>query len=323
MEAIVALAARADWGLLRDLAVKQEERAVYVRARRLSQEVAPDVPDLQVRGKVGSLGLEVLRPWPRALPDRPVTMLEQDELTQVARAFGVSPTQVRRDHLISHLLHSLAESPSRETVGFYGGTALARTYLPGVRMSEDIDLWASDPRRILAELATDIPRRVRREYPDLQASQVGRSELLTRSLDGSQVRIHVMEPPREFLDCIRSTPTDVMLRYSDLPESAELPVPTIDGFVVAKHLAWADRSAPVDLVDLDGLAQRSAFSLHGNKVVSCIRGFGVIEQELARVPDRTLRAWHADLAHQMASVPEPHRSLQTVRNAWAVVLEWH
>jgi len=250
-------------------------------------------------------------------------MLEQDELTQVARAFGVSPTQVRRDHLISHLLYSLAESPSRDIVRFYGGTALARTHLPGLRMSEDIDLWASDPRRVLADLATDIPRRVRREYPDLQMSQVGRSELLARSLDGSQVRIHIMEPPPEFLACIRFTPTHVMLRYSDLPEWAGLLVPAIEGFVAAKHLAWADRSAPRDLVDLGGLAELAAFSVPGNEVVACVRGFGVIEQELARVPDRTLRAWHADLAHQMASVPEPHRSLQRVRDSWAAVLHWH
>lgn len=58
VEAIVALAARADWDLLRDLAVKQGERAAYVRARRLSQAIAPDAPELRVRGNVGSLGLE-------------------------------------------------------------------------------------------------------------------------------------------------------------------------------------------------------------------------------------------------------------------------
>lgn len=249
-------------------------------------------------------------------------MLEQDELSQAVRAFGVSPTQVRRDHLISHLLHSLAGGPWHDTVRFYGGTALARTHLPGFRMSEDVDLWAVDPRSVLADLATGIPRRVRREYPDLQISPIGRSELLVRSLDGSQVRIQVVEPPPEFLRCLRFALTRVVLRYSDLPESTELLTLTIEGFVATKQLAWTDRSAPRDLVDLAGLAEQGAFTKSADAVMACVRGFGVIEQELAHVPDRTLRAWQADLAYQMASVPEPQRSLQVVRDAWAAVLGW-
>jgi predicted nucleotidyltransferase component of viral defense system len=37
--------------------------------------------------------------------------------------------QVRRDHLISHILAALSVS-FHEQVIFFGGTALARTYLP-------------------------------------------------------------------------------------------------------------------------------------------------------------------------------------------------
>lgn len=50
VEAIVALAARADWDLLHDLAVQQREPAAYMRARRLSHQVVPDAPELRVRG---------------------------------------------------------------------------------------------------------------------------------------------------------------------------------------------------------------------------------------------------------------------------------
>jgi predicted nucleotidyltransferase len=43
------------------------------------------------------------------------------------------------------------------------------------------------------------------------------------------------------------------LRYSDLPESAELRVPTPSGFAAMKLMAWFDRHTPRDLYDLAAL----------------------------------------------------------------------
>jgi predicted nucleotidyltransferase component of viral defense system len=64
-----------------------------------------------------------------------------EEAAAVAAAFGVAPEQVRRDHLISHILGALSQD-HREELIFFGGTALARSYLPASRLSEDIDLIA-------------------------------------------------------------------------------------------------------------------------------------------------------------------------------------
>ncbi|ONI63410.1 hypothetical protein ALI44B_01375 [Leifsonia sp. ALI-44-B] len=50
-----------------------------------------------------------------------------------------------RDHLISRILASLAQSVSDDVV-FIGGTALARTHLPELRLSEDVDLIAGSGR---------------------------------------------------------------------------------------------------------------------------------------------------------------------------------
>ena len=73
-------------------------------------------------------------------------MLDQQELTDTANTFGASEAQVRRDHLISHVLLTIAEL--QLPVVFFGATALARTYLTdphaGGRLSEDIDLYAFD-----------------------------------------------------------------------------------------------------------------------------------------------------------------------------------
>jgi predicted nucleotidyltransferase component of viral defense system len=94
-------------------------------------------------------------------------VLDQQELTEIADAFGASEAQVRRDHLISHVLLIIAEL--QLPVVFFGGTALARTHLTdphaGGRLSEDIDLYAFDRKTIAGALDTDLPRALRREYP--------------------------------------------------------------------------------------------------------------------------------------------------------------
>ena len=56
-----------------------------------------------------------------------MTVLELDEAADVAVAYGVPDSQVRLDHLISHVLDAIASLELPLT--FFGGTALARTYL--------------------------------------------------------------------------------------------------------------------------------------------------------------------------------------------------
>src|SRR5437762_3487194 len=94
-------------------------------------------------------------------------MLEQAEMERVAAQFGVSEAQVRRDHMISHILMGLAALDLPIT--FFGGTALARTHLTdperGARLSEDIDLYCTDRRAIASTLDDRLPRLLRREFP--------------------------------------------------------------------------------------------------------------------------------------------------------------
>jgi predicted nucleotidyltransferase component of viral defense system len=75
--------------------------------------------------------------------------VNSDERDSIAAQFGVPTEQVERDHLISHVLAFLSTTLG-EQVQFIGGTALARTHLPGGRLSEDIDLIAIDDRKSVA-----------------------------------------------------------------------------------------------------------------------------------------------------------------------------
>ena len=134
-------------------------------------------------------------------------MLDPHELAEVAAAFGVADEQVRRDHLISHILAAIADLAPAIT--FFGGTALSRTHLSdpdvGARLSEDIDLYTPQRRATAAILDERLPQQLRREFPgtrwDPTLSAVRSTEpgqLVTR--DGLRVRIQLLDSSGEHHD---------------------------------------------------------------------------------------------------------------------------
>src|SRR4029450_13047400 len=126
-------------------------------------------------------------------------MLDPTERDAVAEAFGVADVQVRRDHLISHLLAALSRALP-DAVTFFGGTALARTHLPDGRLSEDLDLIAVGSRaRVVSEvdstLASGLPRTFAPlPWPvPLPAVRDADPGVLTTA-DGLTVRVQLLDP---------------------------------------------------------------------------------------------------------------------------------
>jgi hypothetical protein len=186
-------------------------------------------------------------------------MLDPDEETAVADRFGVARPQVRRDHLISHLLAALSARAADQVV-FFGGTALSRTFIPDGRLSEDIDLIAVRERRTAAEAVADcLVRGVRREFPGLRWEPLltavrDTDPAVLISPDGLTVRVQLLGatgyPPWP------TEQREIVQRYSDAPP-ATLTVLTLESFVAAKIMAaWVDRATPRDLYDLWLLTQR-------------------------------------------------------------------
>lgn len=183
-------------------------------------------------------------------------MIDPDDLARICAEYGVAEEQVRRDHLISHVLHALAAIDV--PVVFFGGTALARTHLTtaasGGRLSEDIDLYTDDRKGVAAALDAGIPRLLRREFPRSRwqpgltgIRSVDPAQLVTE--EGLRLRIQVLDLGNGHPEWKR-WPTermDVELRYRDVPDPVELRVPTLPAFVAMKVSAYADRRAPRDL----------------------------------------------------------------------------
>ncbi len=73
-------------------------------------------------------------------------MLDPAEAAAVAEEFGVSDEQVRRDHLLSHLLALLAQELPGAAM-LFGGTALARAHLPHDGLIARVQLLAMSTQR--------------------------------------------------------------------------------------------------------------------------------------------------------------------------------
>lgn len=109
---------------------------------------------------------------------------------------------------------------------------------------------------------------------------------------------------------------DVSLRYSDLPQSVELNVPTPEGFAAMKLMAWHQRQAPRDLVDLAALAAAGAITSMTLDLTKHVTGTRLGARTLdQRLTPAVFQEWRHQLAHRMTEPPDPGDCLQQVVDA--------
>ncbi len=247
-------------------------------------------------------------------------MLDAQEAAAVAERFGVAVTQVRRDHLISHLLALLSRDLADDVL-FFGGTALARTHLRDGRLSEDIDLIVRGDRSrqtvaatVDALFSTGLRRSIGRLewHPALSAVRDTHAAVLTGP-DGVSVRVQLLDG-RGY----PQWPTEqreLHQRYTGVP-AARLWVPVRAAFVAWKTAAWHDRKAPRDLWDLWALASIGA-------VDDAARDLYVRMGPTGRPPAPWLfteapseQQWHEALAAQTRLGVSAVDAIQVVAHAW-------
>lgn len=245
-------------------------------------------------------------------------MLDPAEEIAIAERFGVARDQVRRDHLISHLLATLG-ARFADRVIFFGGTALSRSFVPDGRLSEDIDLIAVDSRRDVAEaLETTLVRANRREFPGLRWTPLLSSvrdvdPAVLSTTDGINVRVQLLG--RTGYPSWPTVSRDLVQRYSDAPP-ATLPVPTQAAFAAWKTVAWLDRGASRDLFDLWSLARLGAID---EEAADLFTRFGPTnkppdDRVFSVAPDE--HAWRRDLDAQTRLTITAADALVRVRDAW-------
>jgi predicted nucleotidyltransferase component of viral defense system len=246
--------------------------------------------------------------------------IDDSEARAVADIFGVAIEQVRRDHLISHILAALSASHAEQVI-FFGGTALARTYLPAGRLSEDIDLIATGVRReTAAAIEQTLDRALRRSHgriswaPGLTAVRDTDAAVLVADEGQLTVRMQLLDhlgyPP---------WPTELHAidqRYSDAG-AVTLRVPTASSFAAWKTVAWHGRRAPRDLWDLWALAQRGEITKRAAELFIAHGPIGNAPQPWMFASAPTEQRWQAQLAGQTRLTVSAAEARQVVADAWA------
>ncbi|MFG2646309.1 nucleotidyl transferase AbiEii/AbiGii toxin family protein [Streptomyces sp. NPDC048436] len=257
-------------------------------------------------------------------------MLDRSDLARVGAEYGAAEGQVRRDHLISHVLWALASLDL--PVVFFGGTALSRTYLTtaqsGGRLSEDIDLFTENRPAVAEAIGSSIPRLLRREFPRSRwepalsdVRGVDPAQLVTG--DGLRLRVQLLATNSGH-SVWKRWPIErhsVELRYRDIPGPAVLRVPTLAAFVAMKVSAYCDRHAPRDLFDLAALAQSGAISADAAELVRIATGTAPAPHMFSSSSLPQVE-WETQLAHQTGFLPSAEECLDTVRAAFADTLDW-
>ena len=241
------------------------------------------------------------------------------DMERVAARFGVGMEQVRRDHLISHVLAAIATDISTNDLVFFGGTALSRTHLADARLSEDIDLIALIPR---ADLAKQIESAVRRGLarshgrptwqPALTATTGSRPTVLSVQ-DGTSVQVQLLGGDGY------DWPTEVVQveqRYSDSPP-ARLRVLTANAFAAAKLAAWIDRRSPRDLYDLWAMSERNLIGPSALRAFTDHGPFGTPPTAWVFEPTLDEGEWMRALGHQTKLHVTARQAIDVVRQAWA------
>jgi predicted nucleotidyltransferase component of viral defense system len=245
--------------------------------------------------------------------------LTRRELAAYVEQFGVAEEQVHRDHLISILLAALSASGDAESVLFFGGTALSRTQLTSLRLSEDIDLLALVPRAELAgRLQRVLERAVARTHGQVSwaptlAGTTGSQAATMIVAEGLRVQVQLLAadhyPPWPV-----ETAT-IEQRYTDVAP-AQLRTLTLEAFVAAKTAAWIDRRAPRDLYDLYALAGRGASDTAAADLFRRLGPTGGAPGAWAFDTIPTEEVWRAALGHQCRLNVTAAEALDVVARAW-------
>lgn len=241
-------------------------------------------------------------------------MISPAEVSEQASRWGVSPSQIEKDHVISHLLVAIAEVGV--PIWFYGGTALNRSHIEMGRLSEDIDLMVEDPKiDIEALLQRPLFRHLGATSWELRSRLSWMRTYLVSAI-GTSVKFQLVRFDRDDRRWGWEE-RHVELRYSCLPAHVAMRLPEVEGFVAMKLSAYTERWAPRDLMDLAQLAHRGAVTPAAIARMRAVTGRGVSLHDFTtkRGPNQT--EWETELGHQMSNPGEAETAVLTVHDALA------
>lgn len=247
--------------------------------------------------------------------------LDDGERLAVEARFAVDSEQVVRDHVISHALAAISSVGTADVI-FFGGTALSRTHLTGLRLSEDIDLIALGDRRAIGDrIEAAVTRQLQRTLgavafaPRLRDTRP--SEPAVIHVGDARVQIQLLSS-----EGYPAWPTEVVeieQRYSDAAP-AKLRVLTPAAFVASKLSAWNDRQAPRDLYDLWAMGEAGLIDDEAVRLFGRLGPYtSAAKVSFAIVPSDV--EWGTALGHQGVIRIGPRDAADAVRRGLAAAAQ--
>ena len=245
-------------------------------------------------------------------------ILDPVEEEWAMRHFDVPLSQVRHDFVVSHLLSAV--SLVDDAVIFYGGTALSRTILPDLRLSEDIDLLSVGSRQQAAQSIDEAVRGYFRRHRVEVDAEPWLAQV-KRDTQACLFRIDDIEVKVQLIDGRHYTPwptqvSAVEQRYASVPETTLLTL-TPPGFVGAKTSAWIDRNTPRDLYDLWALHEQGFID---GEAARLYRRIGPTNSYPGRhmlpIQAPAEEEWMDALSHQCVPQVTAQIAYETVVSAW-------
>jgi len=317
-----------DWpDAARDYASTPEGRERLTREAQEADDAGDHETAVMLRASVirGNTLREANRETARlaATTTKPRTM-SRDDVERVRQQFGVDRAQVLRDHAVSHVLGALARVVRADDLTFFGGTALSRTFLPVLRLSEDIDLIVRGDR---ADMARQIEQAVARDLarthgtatwnPGLTQTR-GPEDAVLRVGDNVQVRFQLLTKAG-----YPDWPTErrqLIQRYADAPD-ATLTTFTAPAFAANKTAVWLERRSPRDLYDLWALGQHGHVGPEATDLFRRLGPTGGRPAPWMFDKPPTEQAWQASLGHQGIVRVTAADALDQVAATWARALQ--
>ncbi|WP_208382498.1 nucleotidyl transferase AbiEii/AbiGii toxin family protein [Microbacterium ulmi] len=193
---------------------------------------------------------------------------------------------------------------------------MSRTHLPGLRLSEDIDLIALGDRRSVADrLESAISRQLQRTLGAVsftpRLGDTRHPEPAVMQVADTRVQIQLVSS-----NGYPAWPTEVVeieQRYSDAAP-AQLQVLTAAAFVASKLSAWSDRGAPRDLYDLWAMSEAGMIDGEAMELFGRLGPY----TSVSNVPFRRIPSddeWEAALGHQGVIRVGPRDAARAVRDA--------
>jgi predicted nucleotidyltransferase component of viral defense system len=242
-------------------------------------------------------------------------MIQEREIKEKARKWGVPVSTIERDYAQNLLLESL----SSLNIAFKGGTAIRKAYIAGYRFSDDLDFTLlseidseSLKRAIQAAIKTIKDKRGVNFFEDILFEENINGfeisiyfQIVQKGAGRLKIKIDITKPGKEKL-LLPLNVREIIHPYSDVLAS-KINVYSLEEIVAEKIRSLFQRTRPRDLYDVWYLWHKVDITkVMGIFIEKCSnKNVSIDIKDFESRKDDFINAWEGSLKNQLKELPDP------------------